>query len=480
MTKLLNKLHRFLFCLLILLLPVQLGKHFWPDWALVEGIRIDYLAPTVYLTDLLVIGILASWALSLWFKTKNQKPKTPAKGWSASGGKNTNKKLKYSLIIFCFLLVNILFAQNKQAAFLKFLKIIELFLLAVYVKKNVTIKPRKILAPFGSRDKQFNNLIILLFITVIYSSVVAWVQFLCQSSIGSFLWWLGERTFVSSTLGIARVVFNGRLFLRPYATFSHPNVLGGYLAVILPIIIFNQQSTINNQQLRSRNILKILAIFLGISTLFITFSRAAWVVGGMGIVTSFFLSKSFLKKKRPWPHGHMATWLVLLIVLVFLCSCVFMFFGRERLGQLRFNSESLQLRQELNSVALAMIKKHPLTGVGLNNFIPSLPNFKKGLSFKELQPVHNIYLLIAAETGLIGLGVFLWLIWLCYKKLLYGDVAIWLKKKKDLTIQPFNHLTIALTTILLLGLFDHYFFTLQQTQFLLAIVLGMVFGVRLD
>ena len=139
-------------------------------------------------------------------------------------------------------------------------------------------------------------------------------------------------------------------------------------------------------------------------------------------------------------------------------------------GQLQFASESLELRQELNKVAIKMIKKYPLTGVGLNNFIPSLTQFKKGLSYQELQPVHNIYLLIGAESGLMGLGLFLWLIYLSYRKFLQGN--------NEITKQRNKKLSIILTAILLLGLFDHYFFTLQQTQLLFAVVMGMVFGVE--
>ena len=139
-------------------------------------------------------------------------------------------------------------------------------------------------------------------------------------------------------------------------------------------------------------------------------------------------------------------------------------------GQLQFASESLELRQELNKVAIKMIKKYPLTGVGLNNFIPSLTQFKKGLSYQELQPVHNIYLLIGAESGLMGLGLFLWLIYLSCRKFLQGN--------NEITKQRNKKLSIILTAILLLGLFDHYFFTLQQTQLLFAVVMGIVFGVE--
>src|SRR5438552_2386080 len=55
------KLHRIFFFLLILFLPTQLGLHFWPAWAMVLGRRIDYLAPTVYGTDILIILTLVSW-----------------------------------------------------------------------------------------------------------------------------------------------------------------------------------------------------------------------------------------------------------------------------------------------------------------------------------------------------------------------------------------------------------------------------------
>jgi len=523
MTKLLNKLHRFLFYLLILLLPVQLGKHFWPDWALVEGIRIDYLSPTIHLTDILVIGVLVSWGID---KLHNfQFPIINLQ--SISKFQFSNKKIKRLILLFSFFILNIFLAQNKPVAALKALKIAALFFLAVYVKNNITTRldsrpPRidRVETGHARQVKQpalpagrFNKITILLSFTIIYSSLIAWAQFLKQSSIGGLFWWLGERTFVSSTPGIAQAILNGRLFLRPYATFSHPNVLGGYIAVVLPVLIFNFQFSIFNFQIRLREFLKLLAVVLGITALFISFSRAAWVVGGMGIVVAFFLSyknKSKEKKQR-WLYGYMAIWLIVLL-----------FFGGERLGQLRFNSESFQLRQELNSVALAMIKKHPLTGVGLNNFIPSLPNFKKGLSFKELQPVHNIYLLIAAETGLIGLGAFLWLIYKAYQRLISNDEFLISKQipnpktpastsplvgrggqnpKKvliksldtrsylgQLVIRSIRNLAkvntmplfISLTCMLLLGLADHYFFTLQQAQLLLAIVLGMVFGVRLD
>ena len=54
-------LHKKLFFVLALLLPVNLAKHFIYPGAYVDGILVDYLIPTLYLTDLLIAAIAALW-----------------------------------------------------------------------------------------------------------------------------------------------------------------------------------------------------------------------------------------------------------------------------------------------------------------------------------------------------------------------------------------------------------------------------------
>jgi O-antigen ligase len=80
--------------------------------------------------------------------------------------------------------------------------------------------------------------------------------------------------------------------------------------------------------------------------------------------------------------------------------------------------ESIIGRIQLMKNAWAMIKAHPLLGVGLNNFTESMMFFDpSGIMAKlfPLVPVHNIYLLIAAETGLLGLAAFLFLLWRAWR-----------------------------------------------------------------
>src|SRR3989344_1107435 len=55
-----NRLENVLYFLVILLLPTQLGKHFWPGFTKVFSLPIDYLSPTIYLWDILVICLLAT------------------------------------------------------------------------------------------------------------------------------------------------------------------------------------------------------------------------------------------------------------------------------------------------------------------------------------------------------------------------------------------------------------------------------------
>lgn len=446
------RLHRILFYLLLVFLPVQLGRHFWPDFAFVSGIRVDYLAPIVYLTDLLVVGILGAW---LWEKVKSGK-------WEGKRGKWRKENLNnfiFPISVLIFLLINVLLAQNQGAALYKFVKIIEFALLGFYISKNnYTLYAIRHTLPLA----------------VAYSSFIALAQFLKQVSLGGLFWWLGERTFNLSTPGIARAVWGGQLILRPYATFPHPNVLAGFTLVVVILLLGNFKSA--NQLINKLTNLKLeieqlgdwligiywlLVLILGLTALAISLSRSAWIVGAL--VCSWLVirylrmtkpSKKFLYFVVCLPARALATAGCLLFVVGALFYCAFQLSTEEALVQ----------RLHLNQTALEMIKQSPIIGVGLNNFIPRLPDFwPKLTTTRFLQPVHNIFLLVAAETGLIGLLIFLWFLILTFKKLL---------------ITNNQSLITALSAILALGLFDHYWLTLQQTQLLFTIVLGLSWGTK--
>jgi O-antigen ligase len=64
----------------------------------------------------------------------------------------------------------------------------------------------------------------------------------------------------------------------------------------------------------------------------------------------------------------------------------------------------IDVRMELNRVALTVIRDFPVAGAGLNNYELVMDRYApNGVMFPGF-PVHNLYLLVFAETGVIGLA----------------------------------------------------------------------------
>ncbi|MBI4100647.1 O-antigen ligase family protein [Candidatus Microgenomates bacterium] len=398
-----------IFWLILLFLPTQLGRHFWPEWTQVLGLRIDYLSPTIYLTDILIFFLLV---LSLseagsFFKKNIRKP------W-----------LLLLFLFFLWLSLGIFQAANPWAGIMKLLKMGEFIFLGVYVSRAIKsrLSLQKILTP--------------LFCGVIFEAIIVGTQFLEQKSIGSLFWLFGERTFSAQTPGIAQAELAGELFLRPYGTFSHPNVLAGFLVVVLVLAAY----------LGTKSLLTRLTLAAGFLTLFLSMSRVAWIAG-------FSIGFYWLAKQSKW--------LIVAGLFLFVISLGLMYARFETL--VTTDRESWQRRNDLNLVAAEMIKARPLSGVGLGNFLVELPNFYPDRGrVRFLQPAHNLYLMIGAEAGLITLAAFLVFIFMTYRRLRHAG---------NLVVK--HSLIIALSVIFFLSFFDHYFYTLQQGQLLFSLILGL-------
>jgi O-antigen ligase len=105
-----------------------------------------------------------------------------------------------------------------------------------------------------------------------------------------------------------------------------------------------------------------------------------------------------------------------------------------------------------------MVQSSPWFGVGLGNFLVALPSSLPSRAIYFLQPVHNIYLLLLSEIGIVGIGVLGWVL----------RSISW--SKKYILSSP---ITASLVGLLLLGLVDHYVLTLQQGRLLLTVLLGL-------
>lgn len=272
---------------------------------------------------------------------------------------------------------------------------------ALWIAENISWRGRK-------------RLFLLLGLGVSWVSLLALAQFCQQSSIFGY-WFLGEPVLRPSLGGVAKTSLFGVEVLRSYGTFPHPNVLGGVLSVLLVWFL----------AVKSR-----FPFLIGLGGLLVSLSRTAWVSFLGGGIVALLSSKG-------------------LSLLAFLPE--------------RFLSDlSVTRRWELLQAAWEMLKTQPWTGMGLGQFTAHLPQFglPSGLTL-FIQPVHNIFALVGAESGIFALIAFILLLAFALRKTL--------RERRFL-------LTIALVQLIFLGFFDHYLYTLPQGLFLWSLILGLSFS----
>ena len=245
--------------------------------------------------------------------------------------------------------------------------------------------------------------------------LLAIVQIVLQRSLGGLFYYLGERPLNISIPNVAKLDFSilGKFYqvLRPYSTFSHPNSLAGYLLVALSLLPFLTKS-------RAFRIITALVIIL-------TFSKAAILTLFLVFYIEITLSQGIL--------------IALLLSLTPLLN----------LGK------SYSSRLHLLIPTLNIIQHNLLTGVGLRQFIPAVAKEIPGnqQSYITLQPVHNIFMLILSELGLLSSTFFIWLL-----------------TKSKIKKSIFQILQI----IVLTGSLDHYWWTLNQNQLIIPLALAIL------
>ncbi len=273
-------------------------------------------------------------------------------------------------------------------------------------------------------------------------------QFLSQETFSSK--WLGMALHDPAVPGIFVVETAFRRWLRAYGSLPHPNMLAGFLAAAMFFTIWLYQKTVKSFK-------KILlpAIFVILSFgLFATFSKS--VILGFSAAMILWLAGFFIFKKSREEKNYLLKFILIFIVVAAVFSVIFW----EPVGTRIYGAERLEIKstaERLNyfDQAWQLIKNHPVLGVGLGNYTLAVHNeINPNLRAWDYQPVHNIYLLILAELGIMGLLLWLVLLFFIIKQL------------------PIAHYPL-LITILAIGLFDHYLWTLYFGVILFWLILGM-------
>ncbi len=199
-----EKAYRTLLAIIVFLIPSNLFFKFFVDSAYVHGLLIDYLLPKIYLSDIFLFALFVVWFYEIW-----------------------RKKLRIQLPIFLSALILIFFARqfftDKPLASLWFFcKLLEFGAFGIFLASHrELLKSKIILTAWG--------------VMIGFQSFVGLFQFFFQRSVFPSYYFLGEPSFLHRII-LAKGVFHGVIFVLPYGTTAHPNILAGTLVIATLIL----------------------------------------------------------------------------------------------------------------------------------------------------------------------------------------------------------------------------------------------------
>lgn len=416
--KLLHKIFKILLFLFILLIPIHtqyIIKEFY-----FEGSKWEFGTISFYITEFLF------WILFLIFILIYYDEFT-----------KFIKKLFRKYYFLIIILIVLILANFYQTEY----KIVALN----YILKFVEILAFGILI-YIQNDLKKNTIFSLIILTGVLESILGIQQFFTQIILPNK--WLGIAEKDPANLGVSVVQTLLRRYLRAYGTYPHPNILSFHIftSLVLCIYLYNK---IWEKAYLLKDFLKLLSIIIAFIILsfglLFTFSRAGFICFWITILILSILSIKKIKQLR-FP--------VYKFVIVFLiCFIVFSYFFKE----LIISRSEFKAPQRINLIkeALNIIKLNPLIGIGIGNYgVYSRKIFDLKRAGYDMQPVHNIFLLIASEIGILGIIILGFFIFLILFK----------------TYRKFPFMIGFLIPLILWMNVDHFFYTIYSTLNLVLLI----------
>lgn len=452
----------------------------------------EYTGIYVYMSDILLFLCLFSWFIFILCNKRVLLSNINL--WINALFHNLYLFIPFILVIWSF--ISIVWSSNEDVAIFKSLKLLEVYLLYLYLVFRFV--PRGTFSSF-SQWKKF----ILFFIGLgVIQSILGIIQVISQKAIGLFF--LKESIIDPSISGVAKIVLDGQKYIRAYGLFPHPNILAGFLVIsiiltLLYLKLFHVEQ--NNKEIVPRGTISnlfgiylfakkklisgnsFIKILLAIESLgfILTLSKSA--ILGLVIALSYIywkiiVPRGTIKDLRIKKLFHVEqlrisipALLILLVSLFLILKPNFNFFFIQSL-----NERTLYL-----NVSRGTILENPILGIGIGQFVIRMQNFSSTiLQNWQYQPVHNVFLLIWSELGLIGLALFIWLLKIMFhvEHFPYSFVprGIMEKDRKSVRIVLIYFKGILLG-LLFIMIFDHYLWDIQQGEIILWIILGLIAGI---
>jgi len=186
---------------------------------------------------------------------------------------------------------------------------------------------------------------------------------------------------------------------RPGGTIGHCNHFARYVGLLVPVAIVLALV----QHKRMSLLFTVVAIAASVA-LVNTLTRSSWI----GLVLSLMVMLPAMLRFRHISFRILGKLSVAAVIFLILMA----FFFKPIWGRIVSDDKgSANTRITTAKVALEIIRDYPITGCGINNYGSLMGSYWNAEdSFTRYAAVHNTYLLYAAEIGVLGFAVYLWLL----------------------------------------------------------------------
>lgn len=447
------RIQKVLLYLFVFLLPLQARYIFSPG--LIGGQETEYGTIALYATELL-LGLLVIGALVLACTAKR-----------ADLPRRANRMFPFFYLMLALAAaagLSLVWAPDRSAAIMAAVRLLEGLLLVLVL----------VATPFSYR-------------TLGYSFV--WSGML-QASLAIYQWF-EQRVAASTLLGVAAqtaaragasvIESDGFRWLRAYGTFPHPNMLGAFLAlaiVMAVILVFTSRN--RREEFGLWGIIVVLT-----HGLFFTFSKAAALalgVGGLFLLTFLILNHDRGSRRMFAQFAMIVATVVGVLAVIHADPLLTRLQGSAELEQRSFAERAQYLEDARGVVSYSW-----LSGIGVGNYVYAIARVHPGLEAWEYQPVHNVFVLVLAETGIIGF-VALLLLFADTLKTVYrfridysaSLLEVYQEYDREGLYEKYNfefHWFLGAAALICMcmtmALFDHYFWTLYSGIMLLWLFFGL-------
>jgi len=253
-----------------------------------------------------------------------------------------------------------------------------LYRLSKFVKTLISIA---IASQFVTGRKEFRRFFLVLAVSILMSSFLPLILPRPAQYPGPALIW---------ATGVFR--YEGFIF--------DPNVFALMQVFLVPILLF--LIAVYRRPLLARPFF-LVALTASVAVFVMTFSRAGFVS-----LASLLFLLIIIERRNP---------AVLVVVSVLIVAGIILtpdiYWERIKslghLGAGALEDYSIFIRRETAKIAIDMGLKHPILGVGIENFLYHLPRYNVLWIYMDL--VHNAFLEVLSVLGIIAFSIFLGIIW---------------------------------------------------------------------